>query len=52
MNAYERLVAAGFTANNAAETCMWYMAQGDDDGLERYVQSCESYMERNQEVML
>lgn len=51
LNAYERLVAAGFTATNAAETCMWYMAQGDDEGLEGYVQSCESYMERKpQEV--
>ena len=38
----ERMVAAGMTQKDAAETAMWFMAQGDDDGLESYVVSLEA----------
>ena len=37
-----RLVAAGMSQDCAAETAMWYMAQGDDEGLESYVVALES----------
>jgi hypothetical protein len=38
----ERMVAAGMTKDCAAETAMWYMAQGNDDGLEKYVTMLEA----------
>ena len=41
MTLVERLVAAGMSQDCAAETAMWYMAQGDDDGLESYVIALE-----------
>lgn len=41
MNLIERMVAAGMSEDAAAETAMWYMAQGDDDGLESYVIALE-----------
>lgn len=37
MTLIERMVAAGMSRDCAAETAMWYMAQGDDEGLEDYV---------------
>ena len=36
------MVAAGMTKDCAAETAMWYMAQGSDDGLEKYVTILEA----------
>ena len=42
MTLVERLVAAGMSKDCAAETAMWYMAQGDDEGLESYVVALES----------
>ena len=42
MTLVERLVAAGMSQDCAAETAMWYMAQGDDDGLESYVTALEA----------
>lgn len=42
MTAIERMVAAGMSEAAAAETAMWYMAQGDDEGLESYVVALES----------
>lgn len=42
MTLVERLVAAGMSQDCAAETAMWYMAQGDDEGLESYVVALES----------
>ena len=42
MTAIERMVAAGMSEDAAAETAMWYMAQGDDDGLESYVTALEA----------
>ena len=41
MTLIERMVAAGMSEDAAAETAMWYMAQGDDDGLESYVIALE-----------
>jgi hypothetical protein len=42
MTLIERMVAAGMSRDCAAETAMWYMAQGDDEGLEDYVASLEA----------
>ena len=42
MTAIERMVAAGMSEAAASETAMWYMAQGDDEGLESYVVALES----------
>lgn len=42
MNPIERMIVAGMTRECAAETAMWYMAQGDDDGLEAYVAALEA----------
>nr|DAP52201.1 MAG TPA: hypothetical protein [Caudoviricetes sp.] len=42
MTLIERMVAAGMSRDCAAETAMWYMAQGDDDGLEDYVIALET----------
>ena len=42
MTLIERMVAAGMARESAAETAMWYMAQGDDDGLESYVTALEA----------
>lgn len=41
MTLIERMVAAGMDRESAAETAMWYMAQGGDDGLESYVIALE-----------
>ena len=41
MTLVERLVAAGMSPDCAAETAMWYMAQGDDMGLQRYIREAE-----------
>lgn len=42
MTPVERLIAAGMPQECAAETAMWFMAQGDDEGLEKYVAEVES----------
>ena len=42
MTPVERMVAAGMNLDAAAETAMWYMAQGDDEGLEDYVTALEA----------
>lgn len=42
MTMVERMVAAGMSYECAVETAMWYMAQGDDDGLESYVVALEA----------
>ena len=42
MTAIERMVSAGMSEAAASETAMWYMAQGDDDGLESYVTALEA----------
>ena len=41
MTLIERMVAAGRDRERAAETAMWYMGQGDDDGLESCVIALE-----------
>ena len=45
MTAIERMVAAGMSESAASETAMWYMAQGDDEGLETYVIALEALKE-------
>ena len=45
MTYIERLVSAGMSESCAAETAMWYMAQGDDEGLESYVVALEALKE-------
>lgn len=45
MTAIERMVAAGMSEAAASETAMWYMAQGDDEGLETYVIALEALKE-------
>ena len=45
MTLVERMVAAGMSQDCAAETAMWYMAQGDDEGLETYVIALEAMKE-------
>ena len=42
MTYVERMVSAGMSPDAAAETAMWYMAQGDDEGLEDYVIALEA----------
>ena len=48
----ERLIAAGIRPDCAQETVMWYRAQGDDYGLEKYVNEVESRHANNGEVFL
>ena len=52
MTLIERMVAAGMSRECAAETAMWYMAQGDDYGLEKYLNEVESRHANNGEVFL
>lgn len=40
--------SAGMSRDCAAETAMWYMAQGDDEGLEDYVTALEAGREARQ----
>ena len=42
MTHVERMIAAGMSEDAAAETAMWYMAQGAADGLESYVTALEA----------
>lgn len=41
MDTFRRLVEAGENPKSAIETVMWFRQQGDDHGLERYVQAVE-----------
>ena len=52
MGAVERLIAAGIRPDCAQETVMWYRAQGDDYGLEKYLNEVESRHANNGEVFL
>ena len=52
MGAVERLIAAGIRPDCAQETVMWYRAQGDDYGLEKYLTEVESRHANNGEVFL
>ena len=52
MTPVERLVAAGIRPDCASETVMWYMAQGDDYGLEKYLAEVESRHANNGEVFM
>lgn len=46
MTYIERMIAAGMEPKAAAETAMWFMAQGDDDGLDAYVIALEALNSR------
>lgn len=52
MRAVERLIAAGIRPDCAQETVLWYRAQGDDYGLEKYLNEVESRHANNGEVFL
>ena len=52
MGAVERLIAAGIRPDCAQETVMWYRAQGDDYGLEKYLNEVESRHANNGKVFL
>lgn len=41
MGDVERLVAAGIRPDCARETVLWFRAQGDDMGLQRYIREAE-----------
>ena len=45
MTPVERLVAAGIRPDCAAESVMWYQAQGDDYGLQKYLDEVEARKE-------
>lgn len=42
LNSIERLVAAGIDRESAGEAVCWFLAQGDENKLERYVSECEN----------
>lgn len=42
MTPIQRMIAVGMSEQCAAETAMWFMAQGDDDGLEDYISDLET----------
>ena len=42
MTPVERMVAAGMSRDCASETEIWYMTQGDEDGLESYIAALEA----------
>lgn len=46
MDTIRRLVEAGIRPDCAVETVAWYRQQGDDMGLERYIQEAERRYER------
>ena len=52
MGAVERLVAAGIKKDCAEETVLLYRSQGDDYGLEKYLNEVESRHARNGEVFM
>lgn len=41
MDSVTRLVQAGIRPDCAVETVAWYRQQGNDNGLERYIQEAE-----------
>ncbi len=41
MNYLQRLMATGMNKECALDAVSWYIFQGDDDGLERYVEDVE-----------
>lgn len=52
MDMVSRLVQAGIRPDCAQETVLWYRAQGDDYGLEKYLNEVESRHANNGEVFL
>ena len=42
MTPVERLISAGIRPDCAAESVLWYQAQGDDYGLEKYISEVET----------
>lgn len=52
MTPVERLIAAGIRPDCSRETIMWFRAQGDDYGLEKYLNEVESRHANNGEVFM
>lgn len=54
MDTIRRLVEAGINPSCAVETVAWFREQGDDHGLERYIQDaerrCSKEKERNERI--
>lgn len=46
MDSITRLVQAGIRPDCAVETVAWFRQQGNDNGLERYIQEAESRHKR------
>uniref|UniRef100_A0AAU8B8I6 Uncharacterized protein n=1 Tax=Dulem virus 33 TaxID=3145751 RepID=A0AAU8B8I6_9CAUD len=42
MWAIDRLIAAGIDPDSAVDAAVWYIQQGSDDALERYVLEVEA----------
>ncbi len=49
MDTIRRLVEAGIRPDCAVETVAWFRQQGDDRGLERYIQEAEKRAEGQKE---
>ena len=47
MTPVERLIAAGIRPDCAAESVLWYQSQGDDYGLEKYLDEVECRWKRD-----
>lgn len=47
MDTITRLVQAGIRPDCATETVAWFRQQGDEHGLERYIQAAESRFKRH-----
>ncbi len=47
MDAYTRLVECGIDPVCAADSIAWYRQQGNDSGLEEYIQNAESRHKRH-----
>lgn len=51
MDTITRLVQAGIRPDCAVETVAWYRQQGNDQGLERYIQEVERHSKREKKYV-
>lgn len=49
LDTIRRLVEAGIPPACAVETVAWYRQQGDDNGLERYIEEVEAHYQKKYE---
>lgn len=47
MTPVERLIVSGIRPDCAAESVLWYQSQGDDYGLEKYLDEVECRWKRH-----